>query len=262
MSMARRLNPERPAGSGEASTAGAAGSRAPREAVAVLEAAPRLAAGAWDRFSGYGVLGVGFASGHILALRRVAASSIGPAFTTLWHRDPGGRWTFFVNIEPDLTCARYFGPAGRIIREDDIALSWHGPTSFSVRLAGPGIAWAVHLAPAPGARALAALRQLRNRLPESLRRYAVVERTMATAAGRLLHLDHRTLAGRTPSGHGFRLDTHRFWTVDASTARCRGEHLGPPVRVRTLTRVGDFVIPTWGVFTIGDAFFEPDRRST
>jgi hypothetical protein len=261
MRMARRLNPAVEVGSPEHSTARVAGSRAPREAVAALEASPRLPAGTWDRFSGYGVLGVGFASGHILALRRIAASSVGPAFTTVWHRDPAGRWTFFVDAEPALTCARYFGSAGRIIREDEIALGWHGPTSFSVRLPGPGIAWAVHLAPAPGARTLAALRQLRDRLPESLRRYAGVERTLATAAGRLLRLDQRTLAGRTPSGHGFRLDTHQFWTIDASTARWRGEHLGPPVTVRTRARLGDFVIPAWGVFTIGDAFFEPYRSS-
>jgi hypothetical protein len=188
-------------------------------------------------------------------LRRIPASSVGPAFTTVWHRNEVGRWTFYVDGQPELTCARYFGPAGQVRREDVIALSWHGATSFTVRVPGPGIAWAVHLAPTLGARALGALRR---QLPESIRRRAGVQRTMAAAASRLLRLDSLTVSGRAPSGHGFRLDTHEFWVVDATTARCGGQHLGPPITLRNQVRLGDFSIPAWGVFTTGDAFFEPD----
>jgi hypothetical protein len=235
----------------------AAPTATPRAAATAIEAAPRLPASEWDRFTGYGVLGVGFASGHTLALRRIPASSIGPAFTTVWHRDDVGRWTFYVDGQPELTCTRYFGPAGQVRREDVIALAWHGATSFTVRVPGPGIAWAVHLAPAPGARALGALRR---QLPESIRRRAGVQRAMAAAASRLLRLDSLTVSGRAPSGHGFRLDTHEFWVVDATTARCGGQHLGPPITQRTRVGLGDFFIPAWGVFTTGDAFFEPDSR--
>lgn len=233
-------------------------SNAPREAVALMEAAPRLPDGAGDRFSGYGVLGVGFASGHILALRRVFASSIGPPFTTVWHRDPGGRWSVYVDAAPELTCVRYLGRAGRIVRDDRIDLGWQGPTSLAIRVPGAGIAWALHLAPAPGARVLAALRR---RLPDSWCRHSAVQRTMVAVAGRLLRLDPRTLAGRTPGGHAFRLDAHQFWTVDASTAWCRGDHLGPPVSLPTSARVGDFSIPPWGVFMIGDTLFDPGGGS-
>ena len=50
----------------------------PRELVADLEAAPSLPAGSEERFNGYGVMGLPFASGHVLAMRRFPASSIGP----------------------------------------------------------------------------------------------------------------------------------------------------------------------------------------
>lgn len=225
----------------------------PRDAATLVEGAPRLPPGDGDRFVGYGVLGVAFASGHVLAMRRMAASSIGPAFTSVWHRDGAGRWSFYVDAEPDQTCARYFGVSAEAVRDDGIRVAWHGPTSFSVRVPAPGIAWAVHLAPSLGARALGALRR---RLPAPLRRRPAVQRTMAAATGRLLGLRDLAVAGVAPNGDRFRLDAHRFWSVDASTARCRGEHLGPPVVLREAVRLGDFRVPAWGVFTVGDAFFE------
>jgi hypothetical protein len=45
--------------------------------------------------SGYGVMGLPFGSGHVLGLRRWTASSVGEGFTSIWHRDPAGRWTFY-----------------------------------------------------------------------------------------------------------------------------------------------------------------------
>lgn len=237
---------------------GGAASATPRDAAARLESAPRLPGGDRERFSGYGVLGVGFASGHMLAMQRVVASSIGPAFTAVWHRDPSGHWTFYVDGQPELTWVRHFSPAGRVVRDDGIRIVWHGPTSFSVRVPLPGIAWAVHLMPTFGARALGALQR---RLPAALRRGGV-HRGMAAAAGRLLGLGDLTLSGTAPSGRPFELDAHQFWVVDASTARCRSVHLGPPVRLHRAVRLGDFTIPVWGVYTTGDAFFGPTGRNS
>jgi hypothetical protein len=228
--------------------------RTPQDVVAALEAAPRVPAGQWERFSGYGVLGIAFASGNILAMRRMPASSVGPAFTTVWHRSVTGLWTFHVDGEPDLSCGRYFGAAGRVVREDDLVLRWYGPSSFAVRVPSVGLAWVVHLAPTRGARALAAFRR---GLPASIRRRQPVQRTMAAATNRLLGVSRVTPVGFTPSGHRFRLDSHDVWTVAASTARRHGQHLGPPVSLRNEVRLGDFAIPGWGLFTVGDAYFEP-----
>jgi hypothetical protein len=227
--------------------------RRPHDVVAMLEAAPRVPAGHAERFSGYGVLGIAFASGNVLALRRMPASSVGPAFTTVWHRSVTGHWAFYVDGEPDLSCGRYFGAAGRVVREDDIPLRWYGPSSFAVRVPSVGLAWVVHLAPTRGARALAALRR---GLPASIRRRQTVQRTMAAATNRLLGVPRVTVVGRTPSGHHFRLDSHDVWAVAASTARSNGQHLGPPVSLRNEVGLGDFAIPRWGLFTVGDAYFE------
>jgi hypothetical protein len=53
---------------------------------------PALPAGDGERFADHGVLGLPFASGHVLAMRRCLASSIGPGSTSVWHRHPAGRW--------------------------------------------------------------------------------------------------------------------------------------------------------------------------
>jgi len=83
----------------------------PRDLVAAIEASPTLPGGGEERFAGYGVMGLPFRSGHILALRCFPASSVGPPYRAVWHRDPEGRWTFFQDVPLMQGCARYFGAA-------------------------------------------------------------------------------------------------------------------------------------------------------
>ena len=64
----------------------------------LAERAERAALPPWadrERFAGYGVMGLPFASGHALGMRRFPASSVGPGYTSVWHRSPGGGWTFY-----------------------------------------------------------------------------------------------------------------------------------------------------------------------
>lgn len=72
--------------------------RDPREVVAEIEAHPSLPEGSEERFAGYGVMGLPFSSGHLLVLRRFPASSVGPGYRSVWHRDPDRRWTFFQDV--------------------------------------------------------------------------------------------------------------------------------------------------------------------
>jgi len=67
---------------------------------------PVLPPGACERVSGYGVMGLPFASGHVLGLRRWTASSVGDRFTSIWHRDPTGRWTFYESVACEVACTR------------------------------------------------------------------------------------------------------------------------------------------------------------
>ena len=41
---------------------------------------------------GWGVFGLPFDSGHVLALRIFPENDFGP-YRTVWHRDPAGRWS-------------------------------------------------------------------------------------------------------------------------------------------------------------------------
>ncbi|HZA24439.1 MAG TPA: hypothetical protein VFA32_17870, partial [Dehalococcoidia bacterium] len=83
----------------------------PRDLVNRLEQAPEVPAGGEERFAGYGVMGLTFTSGHILGLRRFPASSLGPGYTSVWHRNPEGRWNIYQNVPPEQACPRYFGNA-------------------------------------------------------------------------------------------------------------------------------------------------------
>jgi hypothetical protein len=48
----------------------------PRDIIREIESNPVLPTGGGDRFAGYGVIGLPFRSGHVLALRGFPASSV------------------------------------------------------------------------------------------------------------------------------------------------------------------------------------------
>ncbi|MDA0353429.1 MAG: hypothetical protein O3A10_14655, partial [Chloroflexi bacterium] len=85
-----------------------------------------------EYLGGYGLLGLQFDSGHLLAMRRVPVSSYGPAYTSLWHRDPAGDWTIYLDVPPFQGCPRYFGSALKGAVETPIDLNWTGDHDFSL----------------------------------------------------------------------------------------------------------------------------------
>ena len=106
----------------------------PWQAVAALLAQPRLPEGGDERFTGYGVMGMPFASGHYLALRDMVATSVGPAYRAIWHRDPAGRWTIHTTSAPELSCPRYFGSVAASVRVPGIEVSWRDDHTLDVAL--------------------------------------------------------------------------------------------------------------------------------
>jgi hypothetical protein len=95
----------------------------PAELARRAEDSPQLPA-ACERVSGYGVMGLPFRSGHVLGLRRWTASSIGEPFTSIWHRDPAGRWTFYETERSEIACTRYFGAEVDRVQIGPIELDW------------------------------------------------------------------------------------------------------------------------------------------
>ena len=83
----------------------------PRAVAEGAEAAPSLPPGDDERISGYGVMGLSFASGDYLVLRCMTAASFGSGYRAVWHRGPAGDWTVYSTAEPEHSCERYIGAA-------------------------------------------------------------------------------------------------------------------------------------------------------
>jgi hypothetical protein len=228
----------------------------PHAAVNAIERDPSLPNGPGDAFAGHGVIGLPFRSGHVLALRRFCASSLGPPYTSVWHRDPAGRWTFYSTVAPDCSCARYFG--GQVDRNvvTPIDLGWATPWALRVRI-GMELRWQLTLRPSPMTRLLKTKNQL---IPERARRMPVVHRGTGLAADAASGTARMTLTGRTPNGHRLRMNPSRLWLIDASTARVCGHDLGPPGPLQEQAALEDVLIPPRGLFAIMSVHLERPAR--
>ena len=228
--------------------------RTPAAAAAEMEARARLPPCGAERFSGYGVIGPPFAFGHVLALRRWPASSIGPGYTSVWHRDPGGRWTFWADAEPALACARYTRRIAAAAPVAAIRIEWIGPFSLVVVVPDAALEWRLRLAHTAATRALS---RVAGRLPEAAWGSPAVLAGMGAVGGRLPEAGRLGLRGRMPNGQWFRGSPRRVWAVEGSGAVLAGRDLGPPGPLAHQARVGDFRIPRRGLFAVGQACFQP-----
>lgn len=226
----------------------------PRDYAQRVEDAPTLPAGSEERFSGYGVMGLPFASGHVLALRRFNASSIGPGYRSVWHRAPGGAWTFYSDIEPLQSCGRFFGAEIERAVQCPIEISWPGPRRLVVRIDEDDFEWQADLAPTAATHALNAMSR---RMPDALWRNRAVLSMMARMAGPMLRAGRLGMHGLASNGQSFIANPMMIWTIARSDARLGREPFGPPGALGEQTRLGDFWIPQRGLFAMGRTFFEP-----
>lgn len=227
----------------------------PRQLAQRAEASPSLPKGKEERFSGYGVMGLPFRSGHVLGLRRFPASSIGHGYTSVWHRTPSGEWTFYQDVPPEQACPRYFGPRLRRSLERTIQVRWMGANAFSVEVdGGRAVQWDVRLAAPPAIRAMNAMASI---MPDALWHNEAVLRAMGVMASRMLGAGRMVLAGRAPSGQHFVANPLVAWTIPSSRARIEGVDIGELGPLPEQEHLGDFWIPQRGLFVIGRAFFEP-----
>jgi hypothetical protein len=222
------------------------------ELAAAVDADAQVPTGPGDRFAGYGVMGLPFASGHVLAMRRFPASSVGPGYTSVWHRDPGGRWAFWQDQPPEVGCARYFSTAIAEARRTPIELAWTGPDTLDVAVPDAGLVWSSTLRATPVTRVLSAVG---TRLPDPLWRSRPVLAGMGVMAGAALRAGRVGLTGRAPNGQRFVANPLQVWLVATATASLGGTDLGPPGPLPDQSSLGDFRIPQRGVFAIGRSTF-------
>ncbi len=216
---------------------------------------PHLPAGTEERFSGYGVMGLPFRSGHVLGLRRFSASSIGPGYTSVWHRSPSGEWTFYQDVPAEQACARYFGPELHQSLQRKIELRWTGPDTFTVEVeAGKAIHWEVRLSSTAAVRTM---NTLAGMMPQAMWHNPTALRAMGGMARRMLGAGRLALTGVTPSRQQFIANPFVAWTIPSSRARVDGVDVGEPGPLPKQERLGDFWIPQRGLFMVGQSFFEP-----
>jgi hypothetical protein len=227
---------------------------APGAVARALEDAPGHLDGQRERFRGYGVMGLPFASGHVLGLRRFPASSIGPGYTSIWHRSPDGRWGFWSTTEPEVSCARYTGEISDDTRQTAIRLAWPEPYRLTVAADGPGLTWEVTFAATPASRILSAVAQ---RLPGPLLAHERVLRVLGPVAGTLLGASRLALTGRMPNRQTFRLMPSHVWMVTASRAQLGATDLGRPAPLPQQATIGDFRIPQKGLLAVGALDVDP-----
>lgn len=223
------------------------GSRvSPRDVVAQLEATPAVPPGEADRFSGYGVMGLYFPSGDVLAFRRFAASSVGPAYSSVWHRDRTGRWVFYQDSLPHLGCSRYFSAALDSSLVAPIRMVWSDAFTFTIIVGyGKTLEWSLTLA--PGGRA-SAIARLAGWTPGWIWRHPRALRALTGAARAALGAGRLRLEGRTPNAHRFVAHPTRLWSVASSRAVIAGRDTGDAIRPREQVQLGDYWLPKAPLF--------------
>jgi hypothetical protein len=207
-------------------------------------------------------MGLPFASGHVLGLRRWTASSVGDPFTSIWHRDPSGHWTFYESIAGEVACTRYFGADVARVREGPIDLEWKAPDRVHVRTADGAVDWDITVGATSSTRMMSAMGSV---VPPAAWRSGPVLKAMGALAGRLLGVGKVQLTGATSNRQHFDANPMRIWYVTGSDAVVEGEDLGPIGALNEQAHMADFYFPQRGILAIGRVFISPleanDRRA-
>ncbi|MFZ2528268.1 MAG: hypothetical protein WAX14_11530 [Rhodococcus sp. (in: high G+C Gram-positive bacteria)] len=206
-----------------------------------------------ERFAGYAVIGAPFASGHYLALRRFPANSIGAGYTSVWHRDPGGAWTVYSDVPPELNCPRFLGHALSRTEQTDVRAEWTGPADLHVS-AGGELDWDLHLTTSPATTLMNVTGKL---MPDALWHSPAVLAAMGRVAGPVLGVGKVRLGGHVPNGQWFRANPRELWVAHTVRAAVGGSDLGPDGPLPTQAAFGDFWLPQRALFATVQAWFEP-----
>jgi len=232
----------------------------PRSAALIAEASTKSTEGPDERFAGCAVMGLPFVSGHYLAFRRFPRTPFGDPYTTVWHRDPGGRWTIWTDRSADRSCPRYFDRAIDASVLCTVTVEWAGEQQLEI-CAGP-IRWRMTIAARP---ATAIMSALAHRMPASAWRSTAVLTLMGPLARLVLGAGRMRLTGSVPNGQWFQAAPTSIWGIPSSSATLSGVDFGPLGPLSSQAHLGDLWLPQRGLFTAGGscfAAFDPARHAT
>lgn len=233
-----------------------------RKQVNEVELAAHLQEGTEERFNGYGLMGMTFRSGHVLAFRRFVRTSLGSGYMAVWHRNPAGEWTIYTDVAPSLSCPRYFGEETKQVITASIEIIWIGDNHFNVAIKSVGFSWDVILSQT---RATAIMNFAAGMMPAWAWKMEIILKLMGKVAGTLMGIGKVSLSGFVPNGQYFIANPYKMWMVSESRAYMEGEDFGLPGSLKDQPHYRDFRIPQRGVFALGRAYFEPfnkDKHST
>jgi hypothetical protein len=205
---------------------------------------------------GWGVFALPFDSGHVLALRVFPENDFSP-YRTLWHRDPEGHWSIYVDGERlDTACPRYYGAACRRVGHARITVEWTAPTSLRVSMDDPHLQWSLTARQTP---ALRALNAISPRLPLRTWQSPRLVRAREQIANHVLGMGDLRMTGPMPSGHHGILMPQRMFFVDQTSAVLDGVDLGRATRATRNPQIGGVALPARGVLAIGQGAWQlPD----
>jgi hypothetical protein len=188
-------------------------------------------------------------------LRVFAQTDFGP-YRSLWHRDPAGAWTIYVDgVAVGEACPRYFGSALRSSRAARISLDWRGPAELFVAMDDPPLEWNAKMG---GSHVTAAMNVVLPRISDNVWRRPAVPRLFERLAKHFL--GDADMLAMAPNGHRHLLAPQRMFLIVDSRAVLAGEDLGKPIRARENPHIGPWRLPARPVFAMGRGFFEPAAR--
>jgi hypothetical protein len=228
-----------------------------RKHVNEVELTARLQKGTEERFNGYGLMGMTFSSGHVLAFRRFVRTSLGPGYMAVWHRNPAGEWSIYTDVAPSLSCPRYFGEETRQSVEAPIEIVWIGDNHFKVMIKAIEFSWDIILYQT---QATAIMNFAAGMMPDRAWKMRIILKLMGKVAGTLMGIGKVGLTGFVPNGQYFIANPYKMWMVSESHAYLGGEDFGSPGLLKDQPHYGDFWIPRRGVFALGRAYFEPFNK--
>ena len=200
---------------------------------------------------GWGVFGLPFDSGHVLALRVFPQSDFGP-YRSVWHRDPAGDWSIYVDgPRLDTACPRYFGAACAHSSFAHIQLAWIGQASLHVLVDRPLLDLTLTATDTPTLRLLNAMGAHLPVWTWKRRAFVRMREWMAHRLG----MGDLQMSGTTPSGHFGTLMPQRMFFVEEATATLEGADLGRPTRAKPNPMIGEVPLPARGVLAIGQAMW-------
>ncbi len=229
----------------------------PQASIDHLESNPVIPMGTGDRFHGYGIMGLPFASGHLLAFRRFPSSSLGPGYSAVWHRDPAGVWTFYSDVDPDISCYHFFGSEVKNAVVTPVDVHWKNPWHLRIAVQHAGLALEVDLASTWVTRLINRISPL---LPDVAWKSSFFLRIMANIVRVLLGLGDVRLTGFTPNSQYFMANPQQIWMIKRSRAWMNGQYLGLPGPLLSQVQLGDFYLPQKGIFMVGQVSFI-DRKN-